>query len=83
MKAHGGVELEPQAFLTSALDGGEWSSSRSARFTRGGKISAFHLPTGKFYVFKHGNRGVFKCKLYEIDISREIRKLIKMLEAES
>jgi hypothetical protein len=30
-----GVEVEPQAFLTSELDGGEWLASRPGRFTPG------------------------------------------------
>jgi hypothetical protein len=29
----GGVEIQLHAFLTSILDGGEWSASRSGRFT--------------------------------------------------
>jgi hypothetical protein len=29
----GGVEVYLHAFLTSALDGGEWSDSRPSRFT--------------------------------------------------
>jgi hypothetical protein len=29
----GGVEIQPHAFLTSALDGGEWSASYPGRFT--------------------------------------------------
>jgi hypothetical protein len=33
MKTYWGVEVEAQAFLTSALDGGEWSTSRPGRFT--------------------------------------------------
>jgi hypothetical protein len=33
MKGYWGVEVEPHAFLTSSLDGGEWSASRSDRFT--------------------------------------------------
>jgi hypothetical protein len=33
MKTHGGVEEYLCAFLTSALDGGEWSSSHFGRFT--------------------------------------------------
>jgi hypothetical protein len=30
MKAYGGVKVHLHAFLTSALDGGEWSASRPA-----------------------------------------------------
>jgi hypothetical protein len=33
MKAHWGVEVQLHAFLTSALDGGEWSASRPGLFT--------------------------------------------------
>jgi len=33
MKTNKGVEVEIPSFLTSALEGGEWSSSRSGRLT--------------------------------------------------
>jgi len=33
MKTYRGVEVQLHAFLTSALDGGEWSVSRPGRFT--------------------------------------------------
>jgi hypothetical protein len=33
MKEYGGVDVLIQIFLTSALAGGEWSASRSGRFT--------------------------------------------------
>jgi hypothetical protein len=35
VKAYGGADVESHAFLTSALDGGEWSVSRTGRFTPG------------------------------------------------
>jgi hypothetical protein len=34
MEAYWGVEVQLHAFMTSALDGGEWSASRPSRFTR-------------------------------------------------
>jgi hypothetical protein len=33
MKTYLGVEIQLDTFLTSALDGGEWSASRPGRFT--------------------------------------------------
>jgi hypothetical protein len=33
MKAYGGVDVQIHIFLTSALVEGEWSASRSGRFT--------------------------------------------------
>jgi hypothetical protein len=35
MKTCGGMEVYLHHFLTSALDGGEWSASRPGRFTPG------------------------------------------------
>jgi hypothetical protein len=35
MKAYGGVDVQTQVFLTSALLGGEWSASRPGRFAPG------------------------------------------------
>jgi len=35
MKTYGGVEVQLQTFLTSTLDGGEWSGLRPGRFTPG------------------------------------------------
>jgi hypothetical protein len=42
MKAYGGVEVYIHVFLTSALDGGEWSASRPGRFTPGEKTPGNH-----------------------------------------
>jgi hypothetical protein len=33
MKAYWGVDIQLHVFLTSALDGGQWSASRHCRFT--------------------------------------------------
>jgi hypothetical protein len=37
-----GVEVWLQAFLTSLLDGGEWSASRPSRFTPGVRALVTH-----------------------------------------
>jgi hypothetical protein len=42
MKAYGGVDVQIQIFLTSALVGGEWSTSRSGRFTPGERAPGTH-----------------------------------------
>jgi hypothetical protein len=38
----GGMEVQLHALLTSALDGGEWSASRSGRFTPQGLAPGTH-----------------------------------------
>jgi hypothetical protein len=43
MMAYWGVEVQLYAFLTSALDGGEWSASRPGRFTPQGKSPSYPL----------------------------------------
>jgi hypothetical protein len=35
MKEYGGMDVETHVFLTSALDGGEWSTSRPGLFIPG------------------------------------------------
>jgi hypothetical protein len=42
MKTYGGVDVYIYVFLTSALVGGEWSSSRSGRFTPGERAPGTH-----------------------------------------
>jgi hypothetical protein len=42
MKAYGVVDVQIHIFLTSALIGGEWSVSRSCRFTPGERASGIH-----------------------------------------
>jgi hypothetical protein len=39
MKAYGGVDVYIHVFLASTEVGGEWSASRSCRFTSGGNVS--------------------------------------------
>jgi len=42
MKTFEVVEVQLHAFLTSALDGGEWSTSRLGRFTSGERAPGTH-----------------------------------------
>jgi hypothetical protein len=43
MNAYGGVDVYIHIFLTSALAGGEWSTSRPGRFITGERSPATHL----------------------------------------
>jgi hypothetical protein len=43
MKAYGGVDVEINIFLNSALVGGEWSDSRHGRFTPEERVSRYAL----------------------------------------
>jgi len=42
MKAYWGMEVLRHPFLTSGLEGGEWSTSRPGRFTPGEKSPGTH-----------------------------------------
>jgi hypothetical protein len=42
VRMYWGVEVYLHEFLTSALDGGEWSGSPSGRFTLGVKVPCNH-----------------------------------------
>jgi hypothetical protein len=42
MKAYGGVDVQINVFLTSALVGGEWSVSRPGRFTPEERAPGIH-----------------------------------------
>jgi hypothetical protein len=42
MKTYGGVDVEIHIFLTSALNGGEWSATSPGRFTPGEIASSTH-----------------------------------------
>jgi len=44
MKIYGGVDLQIHASLTSELDAGEWSTSRSGRFTLGNESLVSRAP---------------------------------------
>jgi hypothetical protein len=46
MKAYGGVDVQIQIFLTSALVGGEWSASHPSRFTSGESAPGTHWMRG-------------------------------------
>jgi hypothetical protein len=42
MKVYGGVDVQIHIFLTSALAGGEWSASRTDRFTQADRAPGTH-----------------------------------------
>jgi hypothetical protein len=42
MKMYGGVDVQIQVFLPSALAGGEWSASRRGCFTPGERAPGIH-----------------------------------------
>jgi hypothetical protein len=42
MKTYGGADVEVHVFLTSALVGGEWSTSRPGSFTLGERSPGTH-----------------------------------------
>jgi hypothetical protein len=46
MKAYGGVDVLTHVFLTSAVDGGEWSASLPGRFTPGERAAGTHWIAG-------------------------------------
>jgi hypothetical protein len=46
MKTYWGVEVQLHSFLTSALDGGEWSPSRLGRFTPRERAPGTHWTGG-------------------------------------
>jgi hypothetical protein len=46
MEACGGVDIQINIFLTSALDGGEFSASRPGRFTPGERAPGTHWIRG-------------------------------------
>jgi hypothetical protein len=46
MKMYWGLEVQFHAFLTSALDGGEWSASRPGRFTLRERAPGTHWTRG-------------------------------------
>jgi hypothetical protein len=46
MKAYGEVDVQIHVFMNLELDGGEWSASRSVRFTPGETFQGTHLIGG-------------------------------------
>jgi hypothetical protein len=63
MKTCGRVETEPQAFLTSVLNGSEWSASRLGRFTHVDRGPATNLiDVGGYSSVSHlGSPGSISC----------------------
>jgi hypothetical protein len=50
MKAYGGLNVYTQIFLTSALVGGEWSTSRPGRFIAEERAPGTHWMGGWVYL---------------------------------
>jgi hypothetical protein len=55
MQAYWGVEVYFHAFLTSALDGGDWSAPRPGRFTPKARVLGTHWVGG--WVSRSGRGG--------------------------
>jgi hypothetical protein len=53
MKTYWGMEVKLHAFLTSALDGGEWSASRPASYTPRERVPGTHWIGGWVSHFTH------------------------------
>jgi hypothetical protein len=53
MKTYWGVEAKLHAFLTSALDGSEWSASRPGRFTPRERVPGTNWIGGWVYHYTH------------------------------
>jgi hypothetical protein len=74
--------VEYHAFLTSTLDGGEWSASRSGRFTPGKRAPGTHW-IGSRVDFRAGLYSVAKRKIptpcRESNSARPARSLVTML----
>jgi hypothetical protein len=61
MKAYGGVDVQIHIFLTSALVGGEWSTSRPGRFTPEERAHSTHW-IGGFVDLRAGLENLEKRK---------------------
>jgi hypothetical protein len=66
------VEVQLRVFLTSALDGGEWSDSLPSLFTSGEKAPATHWIGGRV-VPRAGLDAVAKKKSYLCRESKPVR----------
>jgi hypothetical protein len=55
MKAYEGIEVQLHAFLTSALDRGEWSALRPGRFTTRERVPDTHWTGGWVSHYTHSD----------------------------
>jgi hypothetical protein len=78
IKTYGEVELQLHAFLASVLDEGEWSATRTGRFTPGLRAPVTYLICGYHSLDAVAKRNI-PCPCRESNLGRPARSLVTVL----